>query len=239
MPFCGQRTLIVHQPDHVSGSPLRCRSWGCEYCFQHRLRALRTLAASGEPDKFLTLTLRRDSHDTPDDAAVAMSRALRSLLQWVRRHYHVKHIAYLAVFEAHKSGWPHLHVLLRMPYVPQAELSAEWERLTGSPVVYITAIRSRRGASVYIAKYVSKGPGKWEGVKRYWRSQSYALDSDDGQQHLPVADRSYYVSAHSIDVAADRYILAGWLVEWPTDNRFQATASRGSLAVCYGTGPPH
>lgn len=222
MAFCGQQSLVVNCSDHTRASRLKCRSWGCPECFGRRLRQLRDLASAGYPDAFLTLTTRRGSYDSPDEAARAMVKALRHLLQWIRRSEGWDRIPYLAIFEQHKSGWPHLHVLLRMPYVPQAELSAEWYRLTGSPIVHITRIKSQRHASRYVAKYASKGPGAFDGTKRYWRSQSYVLDLELGCPKKAVHDGECNRSRDSLEALAWWFEQTGWHVGWESDDHWEA-----------------
>lgn len=62
----------------------------------------------------------------------------------------------------------HLHVLADVGWIPQEELSAAWEDITGSPVVWITEVRLGGGAdsetpekaAKEIAKYIVK-PGRF------------------------------------------------------------------------------
>lgn len=234
MPFCGSTTGCVQHGSELRASRLRCRSWQCDECFPRRLSQLRDLAAAGYPDAFLTLTTRKDSYDSPDAAAQAMVKALRHLMQWIRRSNGWDRIQYLAVFEEHKSGWPHLHVLLRMAYVPQDELSAEWYRLTGSPIIHIRRVNSQRQASRYIAKYASKGPGAFDGVKRYWRTQGYVLDPALAGQDKPVHDGPGWMQWDDIETIGWWYSELGWNVCWDSEHHWTATREDG-LGM---TGPP-
>lgn len=220
MGFCGEQTICINHGDHITGSRLRCRSWQCDECFPRRLSELRDLAASGYPDAFLTLTTRRGSYDSPDDAAAAMAKALRHLMQWIRRQQGWDRIPYLAIFEEHKSGWPHLHVLLRMPYVDQAELSTEWHRLTGSPIVDIRRIKSQRQASQYVAKYASKGPGRFDGCKRYWRTRHYVCNPALAGLDKPLADGTGWRQADPIEWVAWWYQGLGWTVGWESEDHW-------------------
>lgn len=82
-------------------------------------------------------------------------------------------IPFVAVFEETKAGWPHLHILCRAPYIPQNYLSGLAAKYLRSPVVDIRKVYNRRHASRYVAKYIAKGPAKFNACKRYWRSQDY------------------------------------------------------------------
>ena len=56
------------------------------------------------------------------------------------------------------SQWhPHLHTVIDAAYIPQAVVSAEWQKTTGSSsIVDIRAIRSKKAVSEYVSRYCSK-----------------------------------------------------------------------------------
>lgn len=57
-------------------------------------------------------------------------------------------------------GWHlHLHAIIDSPYLPQAEISRVWEKLTGARVVDIREVKDRRRAAKEVLKYVCK---PWE-----------------------------------------------------------------------------
>lgn len=132
-------------------------------------------AIGGAPRTFLTLTTRREAGQSPDIAALKSSHAWRLLRLRIMRRYRLKRLPFLAVMEAHKSGWPHLHIMLRMPYVPWAWLRAQWQELTGSPGVTIQHIDSQARVAKYVAPYCSKCAHKFGTAKRYWQSRDYDL----------------------------------------------------------------
>jgi len=128
---------------------------------------------AGAPDTFLTLTTRRNSYGSPEIAALAMSHAWRCLRLRIIRKYRLARLPFLAVFEKHVSGWPHMHLLMRAPFIDYAWLKAQWIDLTGSSVVRIERIYNKRKASGYCAKYCSKAVHKIGTAKRYWQSADY------------------------------------------------------------------
>jgi len=172
---CTLDTILVQTDSKIKVLPFQCKRWSCEDCFQTRLRRLRLEAADGLPNTFLTLTSRFRSDITPDEAARDLVRAWRNIRQRAAREGYADKIPFLAVFEETRQGWPHLHILCRAPFIPKRWLSERMAEYTDSPIVDIGRIKSRKHATWYVAKYVSKGPGRFEGCKRYWRSHDYSL----------------------------------------------------------------
>jgi hypothetical protein len=89
------------------------------------------------------------------------------------------------VREETDEGWPHLHIAWRGPYLDQAWLSEQWERLSGSKIVDIRLVQDQGRAAAYMAKYMGKGPKKFGDAKRYWQSESYRIDPKFEPQPLP------------------------------------------------------
>lgn len=168
--YCSSWSLVKREATRVEAVVLRCRRWTCDDCAPLRKRELIRLALRGRPTKLLTLTSKLDPAAMPDHAAQDLVRAFRKLIAHARKKHPGEDIQYLAIFESTGRGWPHLHVLLRAPYLPQRWLSAFMARELASPVVDIRQVKSRKGVSKYVAKYVAKGLGHFCGCKRYWSS---------------------------------------------------------------------
>lgn len=141
----------------------RCRDRLCATCARARSRqtAARVATAIRHADslRFLTFTLRSSDEPLKDqlDRLYASLRQLRRTAEW-KRHVHGG-IATVEITRNAKTGlWhPHLHVLADGKYWPQGSLSAAWNAITGdSPVVDIRAVRSRKNAAQYVAKYAAK-----------------------------------------------------------------------------------
>lgn len=130
----------------------------------------------GRPNSFLTLTSRRDHKKTPNDAARELARAWRLLRLRILRKLNISKLPFLAVFERTKLGWPHLHIIMRAPYISQTWISVQMRDLTGSFIVDIRRIDGQRGAIGYVTKYVGKDAHRFGSAKRYWESQDYQID---------------------------------------------------------------
>src|SRR5262249_50634329 len=120
----------------------------------------------------------RNQVPTPTLAAKALARAWRILRLRALRHYNLKALPFIAVFEKHKSGWPHLHLMLRAKWLDQRWLSAQMHDILNSHRVDIRRIKRQSQIAGYCAKYVGKEPWQFGTSKRYWKSRDYELRED-------------------------------------------------------------
>lgn len=100
-----------------------------------------------------------------------------------------RQMAYFAFLERTKRGEPHLHILLRCPFIPQDWLSERMASLAGSPVLWIEAIKGTKHAIAYVTKYVTKEPAQWGNTKRYWASRNWRVNQGEGKYEKPIFDR--------------------------------------------------
>jgi hypothetical protein len=125
--------------------PYSCGSWRCPVCARHE--AAVTFARIQEATSraqytadgwlFLVLTLDRDGYFSGrpwlnvTDAYRSLARMCRLLLKRLRRGWGEKCDAWIAVCEAHRSGWPHVNLMLHAPGLArqiateQAELASK------------------------------------------------------------------------------------------------------------------
>jgi hypothetical protein len=85
----------------------------------------------------------------------------------------------MAFNERTKAGEPHLHILLRAPFIPQDWIAEAMAELSGSPVCWIEAIANTRSAIRYVTKYVTKEPAQFGTGKRYWLSRNWLVNTGD------------------------------------------------------------
>ncbi len=173
MFICSRFTLVNHDETGLRAAPLFCRRWSCPVCGPKRAWRLRTEATEGKPTTFLTLTVRFGEFTTPGNAACALVKAWRNIRQQAKRELGIDKLPFMAVFEKTKRGWPHLHILMRAPFIDQKWISEKCAKYLNSPVVFIERISDTSRTARYVAKYCSKDPQIWDGVKRYWRSLDY------------------------------------------------------------------
>jgi len=179
MSLCREWSLVKHTLEARHVKPLVCRSWGCEYCQPMRRQRLMAQAAGGLPNRFLTLTVNPEIGTDPADRLRLLARAWRVTVQRLRRRYGNDRINYFAVVEETKQGEPHLHILLRAPYIPQAYISDCMKEIIDSPIVDIRAVRGTRQVVTYVAKYIAKAPAQFGTAKRYWCSRTWEIGGED------------------------------------------------------------
>lgn len=205
--YCQDTIAVKEEATHRTAITLRCRSWSCPDCADLRHKQLIAEAIAGSPRIFLTLTSRRIEGSSPNDAARALAHAWRLLRLRIMRKYGWRKLPFIAVFEATKLGWPHLHILARCGFIDQRFISSVMDELTNSPIVHIELLKDPRKAGVYAAKYCGKSTGKFGTCKRYWQSQDYDLRPPP-PEHLD----------HSPGVQWERRIesLYQWSIKQPT-----------------------
>lgn len=175
MALCGEDCIATRGRDIRRAVTMRCRSWTCEECQPRRKRNLVAQAAGGQPNMLLTFTTRQVAGGDTATEAKRQSKALAELKRRIIRVFKVERIEWLVVREAHKTGWPHLHVLARLRYIPQRWLSTQWLSITKSSRVYVQRIKSQKMAANYVSKYIGKAPARFGNAKRYWKTKLYDL----------------------------------------------------------------
>lgn len=161
---CGSACMVQRE---VGGRALRCVANYCHdrFCLPCASARSRLIARNlsdfmaEEPATHMVLTLKHS--DAPltkqFDRLVKAFAELRRLKCWKLR---IRGGGYFFEVKRSRDGkfyHPHLHCILIGSYLPQAELSAEWLRVTGdSSIVYLQAIRDKKEVVNYAAKYASK-----------------------------------------------------------------------------------
>jgi len=207
LTLCRESSLVNHRPEQTTAICLKCRSWTCEHCRPERRRQLMAQAASGEPNRFITLTTNPRVGEGPEQRLKALSHAWNVIVKRLRRQHPNKRCEYLAVVEATKRGEPHLHILYRGPFVPQKVLSFWMAELTEAKIVDIRKVKHQREVVRYVAKYITKKPAQFGASKRYWKSRAYVLeDTEDPFVREPISG-----TWSRVDISLDG--LAAYMLE--------------------------
>lgn len=170
---CGETGLVRFKGESAAAFKFRCKTWMCPHCARILRRRLIARAKEGRPDKLVTLTINPAMFDCPDAAACALVEAWRRARQQLKEFHGHENIEFLAVFEEHKSGWPHLHILCRSKFISQRWLSKYMRQRINSPIVDVRKIKSAKHAAIYVAKYIAKAPKRFLGCKRFWTSRHW------------------------------------------------------------------
>lgn len=171
--LCPDFVKVNRNNDRGHVARLECKRWACEHCAPKNRWKVIKKGMLGTPNAFITLTCKPDQYRTYDEAARDMKRAFVALRKALAREKGITKLPFIAVFEKTKLGWPHLHLLVRAPWIDQRWLSDTWKRLCGAFVVDIRKVQDNGRAARYVSKYLGKDPHGFEGCKRYWRSRDY------------------------------------------------------------------
>jgi len=165
MAACGQGAsfFIDTEKERVRPWLSRCGHRLCPFCSNARSAAstedLTAIMLEHHAERMLILTIR--SHDLPLDLQVAQLlhsfRKLRARATW--KKYVTGGVYVLEITMNEETGlWhPHLHILVKGTYYPQAELSRHWREIThGSNVVWTSKVNDIPGAARELAKYIGK-----------------------------------------------------------------------------------
>lgn len=219
MAYCGSCTLVKCADDAYEGKILRCRSWGCPDCQPKRQAQLQMLAADGAPNRFITLTMRQGQHDTIEKQASALADCWRIIVKRAKRKYKMRSLEYIAIFEAHKSGWPHLHILARCGWISQKWLSEQMVQLCNSSRQDIRQVRSAKQAAFYVAKYVGKAPGKFGTSKRYWNTRNWRVRRKDWSKAFSFHFRFVERRSKPLHEIVRQLERNSWQAWWISDDK--------------------
>lgn len=141
--------------------PLTCKRWLCPHCAPGVARRWIARISAVPIDRFLTLTVDQSRYASPQDAYNAIVENWPKLIRKLRKEKGP--LEWLLVFEAHKKGWPHVHVATHGAYIPIRFLRYWWNRMIGGTHHRISKVHDARGCARYIAKYMSKNlADTWE-----------------------------------------------------------------------------
>lgn len=186
-PLCTPEVAVNLSGNAGIATPVRCKRWSCPVCHEANRRRVIRIARAGNPRALLTLTVSSKKYPDPAEAAQALKNSLRLLRLRLKRHPRLENFEFLAVFEKHQSGHPHLHLLIKGKFIPWKLLRKWWTKWTDSPIQDIRKISSRGNAALYCAKYIGKDLSSLPGCKRWWRSHGYSSSAADDYQDEKAA----------------------------------------------------
>lgn len=207
--YCSEIALVKHNGHAGDVVALPCKRWSCPHCQPMLRKRVIKKASSGNPNLFMTLTCRHDRYESPAEAAQDMRRGLVLLRRRIERRWGIKNVPFFVVFERHKSGWPHMHILMRATFMHWKVLRAMWNSIVSAYQVDIRFIKRKSQVLFYVTKYIGKALEKFDGCKRYWSSQNYSEASDDPFQ-AKTDQRPACIARGSAYLMTDALHSKGW-----------------------------
>jgi len=218
MTICREWSLVKNDAEIRKLRPLYCRSWTCDICAPRRRLQLMAACASGDPNRFITITVNPRIGTSPADRLRLLARAWRVAVQRIRRRYPEYAFNYFAIVEATENGEPHLHILVRGTFIPQAWLSAVMGEIIDSPIVDIRKIKNRKQVISYVAKYVTKAPAQFGTSKRYWHSRDYEIDKPQKSETPADAGVPWIVDQRPLMEILKEWTRANYAVRRESDD---------------------
>ena len=151
------------------------------------------MAISGSPTTLLTLTINPERFETKEKSHDALKYRLNLFVRMERLERPKMRTEYLGVVEATSAGWPHMHVLMRAPYIPQSEISDYFGKYLGSPIVDIRAVTHQAAVAGYVAKYLGKAPERFGNGKRYVKSLGWESAAQKAKRLEVTAPKNWHV----------------------------------------------
>ena len=179
MFLCTGSSVVNHNRHEGEISPMRCKRWSCPTCKEYNRKRVMHAAKRGRPNAMLTLTVSSTQYPDADEAARRLKTGWIALRRRIERNEGQEKTPFIVVFEKHKSGHPHMHLLIRSKFISWDKLRTWWEEITGSTHVHIRKIRKPSQALFYVCKYIGKDLEAFTGCKRWWRSHNYNVVTED------------------------------------------------------------
>jgi len=173
-------------------SRLYCKRWSCPDCGPRKAwlfqRKIAEKAQEFGLSRFLTLTLGRE-RQTGKEGVRQIRETWRKFRVYLQRKFGVT-VSFINVLEFHKSGVPHLHVLVDR-FIKQSWISASWSSLGGGKIVDIRHVADLDKVGWYIGKYLSKDAllRVPKGVRRFSTSRNIKLLEREVEGDWTLLDR--------------------------------------------------
>lgn len=169
---CGRMAVVMHRPGSVRGTReiaamrIGCRSRMCAPCFK-RIRRGHESRIKGPWAQLVTMGL--------PSGQIGIRQAWESIHVYIRRYTHALRDAlrnnsdalavkgggkleYAWVIEAHKSGWPHVHMVHNLRWLDREWSRSAWARATRCEILAVhgAVVRDESDCSRYLVKYLAK-----------------------------------------------------------------------------------
>jgi len=154
--------------------PLSCGRLDCPVCGDFKRRRMIAEILAGNPDHFLTLTLRLNKSHTIHQSARRFAKAFTRFVPLIRQHY--PDFQYYKQVEFTKKGTAHAHIACRSGYVPKRMIEAAWLKASGSYMTKFTQVTEAKHAAIEVAKYVVKSARRLGQVDPPIRLGSHSRD---------------------------------------------------------------
>ena len=132
---------------------------------RHKFDGLKNINKKGVFAKFFTITTDIKKYNSIEEAWLDLGRRFNRFNSYLKKFYNDRFLGFVRVFEAFKSGYPHVHGILffsKRTYLKDFKF-----RKTVGAFVKFKNIRSIDGSLGYIGKYLTGGSEKKKSNLRF------------------------------------------------------------------------
>ncbi len=166
---------------------VRCKRWGCRHCGERKVTHFGWKCEDAQPNRLITLTVSNSLWENPRAAYEGTKGKVTQLAVRLRRKF--GEFEYFKVLEVTKLGWPHFHLIVRSPYIPQQVIAGLWKQLTGAFIVDVRKIRKHRDVYFYVVKYLAKQRYiPWTTRRVSWSKNFFAKETFKSPGSLALID---------------------------------------------------
>lgn len=226
--FSGTYRMMCKDGMHSRGRmvlKIRCGRWDCPYCRERKAMRVKARALQGEMMaeaqkhgfrtynlKLLTLTYggkEKRSGSTAAQAAAEMQEGWEKLRKAIRHLFGGFH--FLKVYETHKDGWPHLHVVLCgeaiAPVKVLAEITRLWRRYGfGYVKLNCRPEWSPKKCISYVLKYLFKCPVQFSKIRLFSSSEGALQRVEEQPQKQWEESHLHWIGSQEGHLAASRLL---------------------------------
>lgn len=217
---CPTGTLYAWSPSGTTIVPARCKKWSCPDCGPRKARKLAARIMKTPCRRFITLTVRPDPALSPAQLLDVLSASWRICWKRIKRAQGPRATGYVRIVELTKAGTPHLHIVADSAYIPQRQLSRWWQELTGSPIVDIRVVKTARGVSRYLTKYLTKAHDVITSRRKWSATNGFLPPDENTPPSLPEGADVWHWLKANLDTVQEAFAAAGWQIleraPWPS-----------------------
>lgn len=166
-PSCCHGSLVGYDPDAhtVTVVPMTCGRWACPDCAARKAATYAARLYAAAPERHITLTWNPHVSSDPQEALRRMKKALPKFVKYIRdpivhkdgfKEKAALTFEYCAIWERHRSGFPHLHLAQWGDFIPHQLIRRTWKRLTGAYIIFVKAMDNDYRGGHHWTKYLLK-----------------------------------------------------------------------------------
>lgn len=203
--ICGSYHIhLIKTPDETTNVqshiivPVHCKSWDCPTCRPIKARWLRDqMSEYFKDDSIYLLTLTYFQSSSKESVWKNLGKTWNRLITYIHKNH--KKLKFIRIVEPHKSGYPHLHVIVDQ-YI---DVSTDLKLLTNQGFGWNMSLTkiSIDAAKCYVTKYLTKMEYTEEANKLRKLSKARICSSSKGIHLSPTSSKLWHIVSEKINTS--------------------------------------